>query len=121
MKYTIRSKIWIEDDNNNVIFGLGRLKILDAIQKTGSIHAAAKNLCMSYRAVWLKIKATEERIGRPLLIKNIGGNTRGGSKLTPLAEELLRLFRDLHRDIKNKSDDIFDRIFTSNIPSKLDL
>lgn len=68
-----RSKIWIEDAEGKVVFGSGRLRILKAIQKTGSIHAAAKELKMGYRAVWARIHATEKRLGIQLLEKQIGG------------------------------------------------
>ena len=37
----IQSKIWIEDDSGKVGFGLGRYKIFEAIQRIGSIQAAA--------------------------------------------------------------------------------
>ena len=72
---SVRSKIWVADDAGAVVFGLGRLKILTAIQRNGSIQAAAKELGMSYRAVWGRIKATQERLGQPLLLRNIGGES----------------------------------------------
>lgn len=43
-KLRFRSKIWIEDETGKVIFGQGRLKILEAVIRHGSIHAAAKSL-----------------------------------------------------------------------------
>ena len=39
--FFIRSKIWFEDGSGEVIFGLGRLKMLEAIESNGSIQAAA--------------------------------------------------------------------------------
>jgi molybdate transport system regulatory protein len=61
-KYRIRSKIWIEDARGKLVLGPGRLRIFDSIQRTGSIHAAAKELGIGYRAIWGKIKATEQRL-----------------------------------------------------------
>lgn len=101
------SKIWIEDESGSVVFGLGRLKIIEAISRLGSIQAAAKELKMSYRAVWGKIKATEERLNQPLLIRNIGGASGGGSQLTPFAQTLVEQFRHLHRRIIVESDKQF--------------
>jgi len=49
--FAIRSKVWIEDMEGNVVFGLGRYRILKMIHRFGSMHAAAKQLQMSYRAV----------------------------------------------------------------------
>jgi len=107
--FQIRSKIWIEDQSRNVVFGLGRLKILDAIDRLGSIQAASKELKMSYRALWGRIRATEERLNRPLLIRNKGGRSGGGSQLTPFALSLLVYFRHLHQRISDLSDSEFEK------------
>jgi len=109
--FFMRSKIWIEDDSGKVIFGLGRLKILDSIDRHGSIHAAAKDLKMGYRAVWGRLRATEERLGKKLLIKSVGGASGGGSKLTPLAKDLVEQFRILHQKIVKESDELFETLF----------
>ena len=111
----IRSKIWIEDDSGKVIFGLGRYKIFEAIQNSGSIQAAAKELKMSYRAVWGRIKATEERLGKQMLIRNVGGALGGGSKLTPFAKSLVEQFQLLHKNILAQSDDLFEEKFRDKI------
>jgi molybdate transport system regulatory protein len=114
-RFFIRSKVWIEDEDGKVIFGLGRLHMLEAIHRSGSIQAAAKELKMSYRAVWGRIKATEERLGAPLLVKSIGGAAGGGSQLTPLALRLVAQFRELHRTIAIDSDGLFERVFAAQL------
>ena len=106
--FTIRSKIWIVDETGKVVFGLGRLKILKAIEQNGSIHAAAKELKMSYRAVWGRIKATEDRLGRALLVKNIGGASGGGSTLTPFAKNIIERFKALHNEVNSDADHRFE-------------
>ncbi len=63
MPFKPRTKIWIADQGDHVPFGMGRVKILEAIEEQSSINAAAKALKRSYRAVWGKINATEERLG----------------------------------------------------------
>mgnify|MGYP001167360246 CR=1 FL=1 len=108
--FCVRSKVWIEDGEGHVVFGLGRLKILKTIEQTGSIQAAAKELKMSYRGVWGKVRATEERLGQPLLIRNIGGSSGGGSQLTPFARQLIERFYDLNREIAEYADEHFERL-----------
>ncbi len=105
-----RSKIWIEDAEGKVVFGSGRLRILKAIQKTGSIHAAARELKMGYRAVWARIHATEERLGIRLLEKRIGGTKGGGSCLTPVAEGLVHTFTRLEQEIEEETDARFQQL-----------
>lgn len=111
----VRSKIWIADRSGDVVFGLGRLKILDVVQQSGSIQAASKELGMSYRAVWGRIKATETRLGKPLLVRSIGGKKGGGSQLTPYALELMERFRKLHAIVADESDKLFEELIASRI------
>jgi molybdate transport system regulatory protein len=108
-KLFIRSKVWIEDQDGNVVFGLGRIKILEAVDRLGSLHAAAKELKMGYRAIWGRIRATEERLGELLLVRTIGGSSGGGSQLTPFARMLLDQFEELHREIRRHSDRQFQQ------------
>lgn len=103
-----RSKIWIEDSKGNVVFGLGRYRILKTIKRTGSLNAAAKELKMGYRAIWARIHATEERLGQPLLVKKAGGPSGGGSELTPLAEELILRFERIRQSVEDKTDLLFE-------------
>ncbi|MBW2092926.1 MAG: LysR family transcriptional regulator, partial [Deltaproteobacteria bacterium] len=67
MGLQIKSKFWIEDDKGRPVFGQGRRIILEKIDESGSIRAAAIDLKMSYRAVWGKIRAAEERLGIKLV------------------------------------------------------
>lgn len=114
-KLTVKSKIWIEDENGDVIFGAGRLRILSAVEERGSILAAAKALGMSYRAVWGKLKATEERLGQPLLRKRTGGSHGGGSELTPFAKTLVDRFQELENLNKSTADAFFRGVFAGTL------
>ena len=113
-----RTKIWIEDENGEVVFGIGRVRMLEAIQKTGSLHAAAKELKMGYKGLWSRISATEERLGKKLLTKQKGGSRGGGSRLTPLAEALVDKFRNLQEQIIRETDAEFDKIISSDLFSE---
>lgn len=107
--FRARSKVWIENDQGDVVFGLGRMKMLETIQELGSIQATAKRLKMSYRAVWARIKATEARVGAPLLVRSVGGAAGGGSELTPFALALMEAFRRVHREVRDHTDQVFER------------
>ena len=112
-KLRIKSKIWIEDEQGKVVFGTGRLRILNAVEEHGSILGAAKALGMSYRAVWGKIKTTEERLGQPILEKHTGGAQGGGSKLTPFGRTLIERFRQTEDLSRSTADVLFRGIFAS--------
>ena len=108
--FRIRSKIWIEDSRGKVVFGLGRYRILDAVQRLGSLQAAAKELKMSYRAVWARISATERRLGKPLLIRD-----PKGSRLTVLGETLLKQFKRILQIVEAESNDVYDDLMAAYI------
>lgn len=114
-KLYTRSKIWLEDANGSVVFGLGRYRMLEAIQRLGSINAAAKELKMGYRAVWARIHATEERLGLDLLVKKTGGSTGGGSQLTPLAEALVQRFESIRACVEKETDALFEEAFGDHL------
>jgi len=117
-KLTIKSKIWIEDEQGKVVFGTGRVRILNAVEKHGSILGASKALGMSYRAVWGKIKATEERLGQPILEKHTGGAEGGGSKLTPFARTLVERFRQTEDMTKSAADASFSGTIAGALTEK---
>lgn len=108
--YQIRSKLWIEDADGEVVFGLGRYRILEAIDRLGSLHAAAKDLRMSYRAVWCRVRASEERLGKPLVTRQ-----GRGSALTPLAVKLMKQFRRIQSVVEKESDDIYDDLMSDHL------
>jgi molybdate transport system regulatory protein len=118
-KLGIKSKVWIVDENGKVVFGAGRLLILELVEERGSIHAAAKELKMSYRAVWGKIKATEDRLGQTLVRRKPDGARRGGSELTPFANTIMEGFRQLQTLIEQEADLLFLKAFTGDLDREM--
>ena len=102
-RFIIRSKIWIADENGKVVFGEGRYRILDAVDRLQSLQGAAQELKMSYRAVWGRIRASEERIGHTLVERE-----GRGSSLTPFARQMMSQFEKLQARIHHESDEVFD-------------
>jgi molybdate transport system regulatory protein len=119
-KLVIKSKIWIEDQKGAMVFGPGRLDILGAVERYGSILAAAKSLNMSYRAAWGKIKATEQCLGKPLLTRQVGGISGGGSELTPFAKALVKKFEYLQSLVEREVDLFFDEHFNVELYDQTD-
>ncbi len=74
-------KLWVSFDNKGV-FGRGRWQLLDAIQKKGSLQAAADALGVSYRKAWGDLRKTERALGVPLLERHRGGLGGGECSLT---------------------------------------
>ena len=72
MEYKIKSRIWIEVDNN-VLLGEGRVRLLNAIEKTGSLSKAAKSLNISYKKAWTLVDAVNKSAKKPVTESSIGG------------------------------------------------
>lgn len=90
-RVTPRAKLWLEL-GGQYVFGRGISEILKAVQQTGSIKAAAKQVGKSYRHVWDKIKQAEQALGAPLVRTQVGGKDARRSELSELARDLVRDF-----------------------------
>ncbi|HOO47269.1 MAG TPA: LysR family transcriptional regulator [Deltaproteobacteria bacterium] len=90
-------KIWIEKDGDNV-FGMGIYHLLSLVEETGSLHKAAQELKMSYRAAWGKVRDYEKRMGAPLLEKGRHGRT--GAHLTPQCKLLMEHFKRIMEEME---------------------
>lgn len=101
----VRSKVWLEE-NGSPLIGAGRAELLRAVERTGSINAAAKELGMDYRRAWGLIDSMEKRLTFKLVIRQRGGSGRG----TSLTDEGRRLL-DLYEMFERKSQSSIDRRF----------
>jgi molybdate transport system regulatory protein len=106
MTLRVKSKIWIENDQGKLVIGTGRLRILEAIREVGSMNKAAQKLKQPFRAVWGKIRATEERCGFKLV-----ETTSEGSKLTQEGLTLLRAYTQLQNRCSLYADLQFEDLF----------
>ncbi len=106
----IRSKLWIEVDGEPV-FGRGRMLLLEAIGKHGSISQAAREINISFRKAWGYIGAMEERLGIRLVQRHAGGKNGGGAVLTDEARDFLIKYRDMESGIRELVDKRFNEVF----------
>jgi molybdate transport system regulatory protein len=103
----LKSSQWIVDEDNNIIIGEGRAKILENIENTGSMNQAAKMMKMSYKAVWSKIKATEKHMNTCL----VHTDRKDGSRLSQDGKRLLEKYKILKEKCISADDKIFGSIF----------
>ena len=103
-------KVWIEDDEENLVFGGGKTQMLELIDETGSISEASKKAGMNYKKAWSHIKILQEYIDDELVIVNKGRNS-GGTVLTPKAKELVEKFKLFRKEVKEFSENKFNELF----------
>lgn len=111
-KPVVRLHIWLQS-SNGAAFGLGRLMLLEAIEETGSLKAAAEHLGMSYRAAWGKLKTSEEALGQALVEKN-GGN-RSGYTLTPYGRAMMEQFRQWFQNVEQAAQEQARELFPFDV------
>ena len=78
--------------------GAGRITLLAAIAKCGSITKAAKSVKMSYKAAWDAVDAMNNLAGEPLVERVSGGKGGGGTRLTRRGEQLVANFKLIERE-----------------------
>jgi molybdate transport system regulatory protein len=74
--------------------GPGKIALLEAIARTGSISAAGRSHKMSYRRAWLLVEELNKLFGEPLVVARPGGANGGGAALTPGGERVVALYRE---------------------------
>ncbi len=103
----LRSNQLIINDDGGIIMGNGRMQILYSIDRTGSINQTSKEMNMSYKAVWSKIKSTEKNFGKPVVLSD----KKTGTRLTDEGRNLLEKYRQLKNQCLKADDIIFEDIF----------
>ena len=76
-----------------VSLGPGKADLLEAINRAGSISAAARDMGMSYRRAWNLIEAMNGDFRLPLVKKISGGVGGGGAAVTTAGFEALERYR----------------------------
>jgi molybdate transport system regulatory protein len=73
--------------------GPGKVDLLEAIERTGSISSAARDLGMSYRRAWLLVDELGRLFKRPIVTTAAGGSHGGGAVLTDFGRRLAAAYR----------------------------
>jgi len=85
-----RVRILIGD---GMVLGPGKVDLLEAIGRTGSISAAGRELGMSYRRAWLLVDALNHMFPDQLVSAAPGGAKGGGAKLTDYGRGVAAAYR----------------------------
>jgi molybdate transport system regulatory protein len=78
--------------------GPGKIRLLEAIESTGSISQAGRKLGMSYRRAWLLVDDMNNCFRDPVVEAQPGGAHGGGATLTPFGKKLVSRYRTIEED-----------------------
>jgi molybdate transport system regulatory protein len=80
-----------------IAMGPGKADLLRAIDQTGSISAAARQMEMSYRRAWLLVDTMNQAFKSPVVVTLTGGKAGGGAAVTEFGKEVLRRYSDMEK------------------------
>jgi len=106
-----RAKFWLETDEGEYLMGPRTLRLLEAVQQTGSLKAAAREAGFSYRSAWSRVRRVEAALGFKLIESHSGGEGGGSSRLTPEAAEFLRRYQEFLRKSAYGVAEMFEAVF----------
>jgi molybdate transport system regulatory protein len=95
----------MEDGKKEVVFDQTDALLLRRVNETHSLTEAAKEVGISYRNAWDRVKAMEEKLRRRLVQTKVGGKAGGGATLTEDGRLLLKEFRKTRKLLFNVLDD----------------
>jgi len=75
--------------------GPGKAELIERIDATGSISAAARAMDMSYRRAWQLVEALNADFAETVVETAVGGRRGGGARVTPFGREVAAAFRQL--------------------------
>jgi molybdate transport system regulatory protein len=100
-------------------FGPGKARLLELIERQGSIRAAAAAMNMSYRHAWLLLQAVEGTFGAPVITTATGGAHGGGAKLTALGKAIVTRYRAIEAQaIRATAGDMAELTEAARSPSE---
>jgi molybdate transport system regulatory protein len=80
-----------------IAMGPGKADLLRAIDQTGSISAAARQMEMSYRRAWLLVDTMNQAFKSPVVVTLTGGKAGGGAAVTDFGKEVLQRYSDMEK------------------------
>jgi len=78
---------------DDIALGPGKIDLLEAIGRMGSISQAAREIKLSYKRAWDMVDTMNHCFKEPLVASTTGGKGGGGAQLTPLGNDMIQLYR----------------------------
>ncbi|WP_119157026.1 TOBE domain-containing protein [Caldimonas tepidiphila] len=84
--------------------GETRVRLLEQIERLGSISQAARAVPMSYKAAWDAVDTLNNLAPQPLVERVSGGRQGGGTRLTDYGRRIVAMYRALEREYQAALD-----------------
>ncbi len=87
-----RLTLRIDFDGGRAV-GPGKIKLMELIDKHGSISEAGRQMGMSYRRAWLLVDSLNRCFRTPVVARQQGGQQGGGASLTKFGHAVVHHYR----------------------------
>jgi len=93
-------RLLLVEGDIRLLGGLGErlFRLLAAIDNSGSINQAAKDVGLTYKGAWEMIERANNLSPKLLVSTVIGGRSGGGTRLTPAGKIILQLFIQIQEE-----------------------
>src|SRR5436190_21727458 len=103
-------RVWVTF-GEDLKFGDGRARLLEAIEQRGSLRKAAEAFEMSYRNAWGYLRELERAAGFKFVERAPGGGRARGMRLTDAGKRFVRHYRTFRGALETSMKRHFDRTF----------
>ncbi len=108
----LKLKVYIVDDQGRKFMGIGVLWLLEHIRSFGSLRKAAEAMGISYTKAHGMLNALEEGLGKQVVLRRRGGDSREGTMLTPLGLSLVARYANFHKKLKDDAAQSFQQFLS---------
>ncbi|MDJ0789603.1 MAG: LysR family transcriptional regulator [Myxococcota bacterium] len=98
--------------------GPGKVRLLEAIEREGSIAAAARSMGMAYRHAWEMVDELNHSFDTPVARVRAGGSAGGGAGLTEFGAELVARFRRIEAEAQRGAGREIDALAARVVPGE---
>jgi molybdate transport system regulatory protein len=103
----VHANLWLEVEGQ-VVLSRWRVQLLETIDATGSIRAAAGQMQITYALAWHRLNEMEQALGIRLVERQRGGVKGGSAQLTAAGHDYVARF---HR-FADEADAVIARLFS---------
>lgn len=107
---TVHANLWLET-NDQVVLSRWRVQLLEVIDETGSIRAAATQMKITYHLAWHRLDEMETAIGTRLVERHRGGPKGGSAQLTAVGRDYVVRFNRFAAEMDATIARLFDETF----------
>lgn len=116
-KRKLQTHLEVETEAGALIGG-ARIRLLEAVEKFGSISKAAQHVPMAYKTAWDALDDLNNLADFPVVERSIGGAGGGGTRLTDYGRKLVAMFHAVEDEYQAAMDHLHREASTSDADDK---